>query len=300
MSSKVDIPLHGPSVNIVRRCGATLNEVLKSKFGCEAVLEGVDCEEAPSVAQPEKPKVDPEKRLSIVLGYGIQVSLWKADLAGVSMDAITNTANCSLQHRGGLALALSSAGGPHIQKESNDYISNHGTLSVGDAIVTDAGLLPCKKIIHVATPELPIRQDRDEPEPFLRKAFRNVFKRTKENRLRTVVLPVLTSELFNHPLAQCALALVTAVKQFCELPLGDQPKEIMFVSHDDRTVKEMEKAFHMLLGPGLTYYQPTGETKLNRQLPVPTYGIGKVHLTLHYGHLEDQRVRMIKSWDYLH
>ncbi|KAI4805901.1 hypothetical protein KUCAC02_010496 [Chaenocephalus aceratus] len=85
---KLNIPLHGPSLNIVRRSGPALREVLWSKFGCEATIEGVDFESDVSVGQPRRPPVDPVKKCSFQLRGGVELSVWKADLTNFKVDAV--------------------------------------------------------------------------------------------------------------------------------------------------------------------------------------------------------------------
>lgn len=85
----------------------------------------------------------------------MEVCVWRADLTTFPAGAVVNGANVRLKHFGGVALALSKAGGPDIQNESNKYIAKFGHLKTGEAIFTNAGNLPCKKIIHAVGPRLP-------------------------------------------------------------------------------------------------------------------------------------------------
>ncbi|TMS06239.1 Poly [ADP-ribose] polymerase 9 [Larimichthys crocea] len=126
MEGRLDIPLNGPSLNIVRQCGPALCDVLQSKFGCVATIDGVDFE-----GQQKKATVAPEKRFDVQLHSDVRVSVWKGDLTNFRVDAVVNAANEHLQHYGGLALALATAGGPQIQKESDAYIRKYGVLNYG-------------------------------------------------------------------------------------------------------------------------------------------------------------------------
>ncbi|XP_040913509.1 protein mono-ADP-ribosyltransferase PARP9 [Toxotes jaculatrix] len=297
MTSKLDIPLHGPSLNIVKQCGLTLSKVLQSKFGCVATFEGVDVDRDKTNAQQKSPAVVPDKRCTVKLAAGVKVSVGKADLTNVQVDAVVNAANANLQHYGGLALALSHAGGPQIQAESDDYIQRHGHLSTGDAIVTDAGFLPCNKIIHAVGPCLqpyPTKSDVMYAEPLLSRAIRSILERVKENHLKTVAIPAISSGLFNYPLPLCANTIVSSVKDYYENSSshGHLPDEILLVNNDDPTVNEMERACYQIFGhpKPATYSQAAAAAA---KPSTPTVQIGNVLLTLKQGKIEEQRTDVI-------
>lgn len=300
MAGKLDIPLHGTAVNIVSRCGPGLSDVLQSKFGCVATIDGVDFEGDASTAQPRRPTVVPERRLSVTLLAGVKVSVWKADLTNFpKAEAVVNAANAHLQHCGGLALALSNAGGPQIQKESDHYIQKNGHLKTGDAIVADAGFLQCKKIIHAVGPQLsthPSKPEVSRAEPLLKKTIRSILDKVEEYHLKTVAIPAISSGLFNYPLPQCADTIVTTVKDYYQYSQSHLPQEIFLVNNDEPTVTEMERACHKILAPDRTNSQAAaGKSSGGARTSTPTVQIGSVLLTLKKGKIEEQQVRICKT-----
>uniref|UniRef100_A0A8D0ADQ2 Macro domain-containing protein n=1 Tax=Sander lucioperca TaxID=283035 RepID=A0A8D0ADQ2_SANLU len=189
------------------------------------------------------------KRFTVKLHGGVQLAVWKADLTNFQVDAVVNAANDQLQHCGGLAQALSIAGGLQIQRDSNDYISRYGSLKTGDAIVFDAGSLPCKKIIHAVGPHLskyPSKSDLSGAERLLERAIESILDKVKENHLQSVAIPAISSGLFNYPLPDCANTIVTTVKRYYESSRssGHLPKDIFLVNNDEPTVKEMTRHLH--------------------------------------------------------
>jgi len=74
----------------------------------------------------------------------------QADVTKLEVDAIANAANTQLAHGGGVAGAISRAGGPEIQRES----SMRAPIGLGEAVETGAGDLPARWVIHAATMEL--------------------------------------------------------------------------------------------------------------------------------------------------
>lgn len=298
MTSELHLPLHGPSVDIVRQCGAALSDVLQSKFGCVATIHGVDFGGPLNTTQQKRPTtVSPEKRFGVGLQSGVQVSVWKADLTNFQVDAVVNAANERLQHYGGLAQALSNAGGPRIQSDSEDYIRRHGTLKTGGAVVSHPGFLPCKRIIHAVGPHLFTPADVIWAEADLKKTIVSILDLVKEHKLQSVAIPAISSGLFNYPLQKCADTIVTAVKHYYEKrSSGPLPKDIMFVNHDESTVKEMERACRQILSSGSNMKFSAGASSKSRADTKTTtlaVQIGGVHLTLKKGQIEEQQADVI-------
>src|SRR6185436_3512926 len=79
-----------------------------------------------------------------------ELEVMAADVTQLEVDAIANAANTELRHGGGVAGAISRAGGPEIQRESNDA----APIELGAAVATGAGELPSRWVIHAATMHL--------------------------------------------------------------------------------------------------------------------------------------------------
>ena len=79
-----------------------------------------------------------------------KIEVRQADITRLDVDAIANAANTMLKHGGGVAGAISRAGGPEVQRESDRV----APIELGDAVETTAGKMPAKWVIHAATMEL--------------------------------------------------------------------------------------------------------------------------------------------------
>ena len=79
-----------------------------------------------------------------------EIEILDGDITALEVDAIANAANTRLLHGGGVAGAISRAGGPSIQRESEE----RAPIELGAAVATGAGELPCRWVIHAATMEL--------------------------------------------------------------------------------------------------------------------------------------------------
>ncbi len=128
----------------------------------------------------EKHIQEQDKRLSAELSESIKICVWKADLTTFVADAVVSAANENLHHSGGLALALSKAGGPEIIAESDLHIRKYGRLKP-ETVITSAGNLPCKKLIHAVGPRV-----KPNPSPKVLSKAKKILKRTIENVLHEV------------------------------------------------------------------------------------------------------------------
>jgi O-acetyl-ADP-ribose deacetylase len=79
-----------------------------------------------------------------------EIEVAEADITTLEVDAIANAANTQLKHGGGVAGAISRAGGPEVQAESDGV----APIGLGEAVETTAGEMPCRWVIHAATMEL--------------------------------------------------------------------------------------------------------------------------------------------------
>jgi O-acetyl-ADP-ribose deacetylase (regulator of RNase III) len=79
-----------------------------------------------------------------------EIEVQQADITKLEVDAIANAANTELRHGGGVAGAISRAGGPAVQAESDQ----RSPIGLGEAVETTAGEMPSRWVIHAATMEL--------------------------------------------------------------------------------------------------------------------------------------------------
>ena len=80
----------------------------------------------------------------------MELEVLQADVTKLEVDVIANAANTRLMHGGGVAGAISRAGGPDVQRESDEK----APIGLGEAVETTAGDMPARHVIHAATMEL--------------------------------------------------------------------------------------------------------------------------------------------------
>jgi O-acetyl-ADP-ribose deacetylase (regulator of RNase III) len=147
----------------------------------------------------------------------------RGNLLEEPVDAIVNAANGRLAHGGGVAGVISRAAGPELQAESDRLVREHGPFPTGSAVVTTAGKLPFKGVIHAVGP----RQGEGDEESKLVRALTSAFACAKERGWTSVSFPAVSSGIFAVPLEVCARAYVKAARASplsnVRLCLRDQP-----------------------------------------------------------------------------
>ena len=108
-----------------------------------------------------------------------------SDITSVTADAIINAANTTLKHGGGVAHAISVAGGPAIQKESDRI----GYCPIGQAVATSAGKLPAKFILHI--PTIDYAKNYRASYEDIASGFRFALSLAREKKLKKVTTPLL-------------------------------------------------------------------------------------------------------------
>lgn len=128
----------------------------------------------------------------------------EADITEMETDAIVNAANANLILGGGVAGAISKKGGPEIQKECNQI----GGTSVGGAVITNAGNLKTKYVIHAVGP----RMGEGNEDQKLKNATLNSLKIADQYNLKSISFPAISTGIFGYPIVKCAeIMLVTNI-----------------------------------------------------------------------------------------
>ena len=157
----------------------------------------------------------------------IELEVLQTDVTKLEVDAITNAANTQLRHGGGVAAAISRAGGPEVQRESNEK----APIGLGEAVETTAGDMPARYVIHAATMELggPTSPD------IIERATRSTVRRADELGCRSLALVAFGTGVGGFPLDDAARLMVDAVRKHEPRSL----ERVVFAVHGDAA----ERAF---------------------------------------------------------
>ena len=166
-----------------------------------------------------------------------KLRLVQADITERDVDAIVNAANSHLQHGGGVAGAIVRKGGQIIQDESDRI----GYTPVGTAIITTAGKLPAKFVIHTVGP----RMGEGDEDHKLKNAVLSTLKLASEKGLKSVSMPAISSGIFGFPKDRCAKILFGESANF--LKNQQTSLEIIeFCVYDDNTMEHFKREFERL------------------------------------------------------
>ncbi len=172
---------------------------------------------------------------------GALLALVQGDITQQATDAIVNAANSGLRGGGGVDGAIHRAGGPSIMQECRRI----GGCPTGSAVVTGAGDLPCRYVIHAVGPIWRGGQHREAE--LLASAYRESMARARELGIASIAFPSLSTGAYRYPLQQAARIAVRTVAG--ELRAGG-PRLARFVLFDERTFEAYREAAEELLGQG--------------------------------------------------
>ena len=158
----------------------------------------------------------------------------QTDITKLEVDAIANAANTQLRHGGGVAGAISGAGGPEVQAESDRL----APVGLGEAVETSAGEMPSRWVIHAATMEL----GGPTSAQIIRNATAATLAKADELGVRSLALVAFGTGVGGFPLDEAAQIEVEEVRR--HLDGGSDLERVVFAVRGE----EAEAAFRAAIG----------------------------------------------------
>lgn len=166
----------------------------------------------------------------------------KGDITVLEVDAVVNAANRQLTPGGGVDGAIHAAGGPAIAAEAREIRTRRGELAVGEAVITTAGDLDARHVIHTAGP---IWGESTEYEAVqgLAACYHNSLDVAVANDCRSIAFPNISTGIYGFPLRLAAETATGAVQAWVEAKPAAMD-EVVFVCFND----ENHALYEALLG----------------------------------------------------
>lgn len=192
---------------------------------------------AQEVANEDGAKVAPAGNRLVMPLERTTLEMVQADITDLDVDVIVNAANEHLQLGSGVAGAIRAKGGPSIQEECNRI----GSTPVGTAVMTGAGHLKAKQVIHAVGPRM---GDGDEDKR-LASAVRAALALADRRGMKSIALPAISTGVFGFPVERAARVMLTEIQRF--LQGGTKLERVVLCLFDEAAFnvfkKELRRGF---------------------------------------------------------
>lgn len=162
----------------------------------------------------------------------MEIEIIKADITEIQVDAIVNAANTSLLGGGGVDGAIHRKGGKAILDECIQIRNKQGGCKVGEAVITTAGNLPSKYVIHTVGPVW--NNGKSLEEELLQSCYLSVLELAVRNNIKTLTFPNISTGIYKFPKVLAAEIALHSINIFED---KEQLEKVIFVCYDDENFK---------------------------------------------------------------
>jgi O-acetyl-ADP-ribose deacetylase (regulator of RNase III) len=173
-----------------------------------------------------------------------KIQVIHGDITKIPVDAIVNAANSSLMGGGGVDGAIHRAGGPAILDDCRKIVARQGGCKTGEAVITTAGNLPAKFVIHTVGPVWNgggvTSHSRSTPQTSLRDCYLNSLKIAIAHGCKTIAFPNISTGVYGFPKDEAAIISIKAVVDF--LKEHEEIEQVIFVCYDEENFRLVRAA----------------------------------------------------------
>ncbi|HKH61252.1 MAG TPA: O-acetyl-ADP-ribose deacetylase [Flavitalea sp.] len=166
-----------------------------------------------------------------------KLAVIQGDITRIKADAIVNAANTSLLGGGGVDGAIHRAGGPAILQECIQIRDTQGGCQVGEAVVTTAGDLQAKYVIHTVGPIW--NGGRTQERQLLANCYGNSLLLAVQNNVKSIAFPNISTGVYHFPKKEAAEIALQEVRKF--ISRDHTIESILFVCFDDENYSIYER-----------------------------------------------------------
>ncbi|WP_298737326.1 O-acetyl-ADP-ribose deacetylase [uncultured Chitinophaga sp.] len=171
-----------------------------------------------------------------------RISILQGDITKVEADAIVNAANSSLMGGGGVDGAIHRAGGPAILEDCRKIVARQGGCATGEAVITTAGRLPARHVIHTVGPVWNGGHKQEAAK--LAACYRNALQLAIAHQLHTIAFPNISTGIYRFPKDEAARIAVTTIRDF--LAEHEEIRQVILVCFDESNLTSTKEALEQL------------------------------------------------------
>ncbi|HEY0978862.1 MAG TPA: O-acetyl-ADP-ribose deacetylase [Flavobacteriales bacterium] len=161
----------------------------------------------------------------------MDIRVIQGDITKVKIDVIVNAANTSLLGGGGVDGAIHRAGGREILEDCRAIVARQGGCKVGEAVITGAGRLLARHVIHTVGPVWNGGSKHESEK--LADCYRNSLLLADQHGLSSIAFPGISTGIYRFPKAEAAeIAVRTTRGTGAEL---QHVREVVFVCFDEES-----------------------------------------------------------------
>ncbi len=157
----------------------------------------------------------------------MKIKLIQADITEIEVDAIVNAANSSLLGGGGVDGAIHRKGGKAILDACIQIRNKQGSCKTGEAVITTAGQLPSKYVIHTVGPVW--NGDKKEKQELLKNSYLNSLRLAEQHHITSIAFPNISTGIYRFPKEKAAKIAIETIQSFEATTI----KTIIFVCFGD-------------------------------------------------------------------
>lgn len=162
-------------------------------------------------------------------GAVCNIAVIRGDITTIAADAIVNAANTSLMGGGGVDGAIHRAGGPEILDACRKIVARQGGCRTGEAVITTAGRLPAKYVIHTVGP---VWNGGTQGEAeLLASCYERALELAIAHGCKSISFPSISTGVYGYPKERAADIAVATVRGLVTREL--RLKRVVFVAFDE-------------------------------------------------------------------
>ncbi|SEW10054.1 O-acetyl-ADP-ribose deacetylase [Chitinophaga arvensicola] len=174
-----------------------------------------------------------------------KIRIIQGDITKIKVDVIVNAANSSLLGGGGVDGAIHRAGGPEILNDCRAIVARQGGCKTGEAVITTAGRLPAKHVIHTVGPVW--NNGTREEDLLLASCYRRSLELATRHHLKTIAFPNISTGIYRFPKDLAAKIAMDTIVQY--LSENEAIEEVILVCFDEENLRFAEHYYNQYVRP---------------------------------------------------